>query len=126
MRGETKQHTKREAATRGIRGPYDQLCTPKNMWRIVASLILSLTIIPCAVISHAGEVNSIIVRGKTITINNTADQVFAVLKGRDVVNQTMKRDPNNPNSLLVVKTYRVKAIKFTVYFARVQDPGHTR
>jgi hypothetical protein len=43
-----------------------------------------------------------------------------------VVDQTVEKDPNNPNSLLIVKNYNVKGMKFTVHFARVEDPGPYR
>ena len=95
----------------------------KITWRIAAIPFLTVAIISCTVISYAGEVNSIKVRGKTVAVNDTADQVFGVLKGSDMVHQTVEKDPNNPNSLLVVKKYKVEGKKFTVYFARVQDPG---
>jgi hypothetical protein len=87
-------------------------------------LILITTITLCvAVACFAGEVNFIKVRGKTIGIGDTADQVFAVLKNGDMVNQTVEKDLDNPNSLLVIKNYQIKGRKFTLYFARVHDPG---
>lgn len=86
--------------------------------------ILITTIIFCiSVACFAGEVNFLKVRGKTIRIGDTADQIFTVLKKSDMVNQTVGKDSNNSNSLLIVKNYQVKGRKFTIYFARVQDPG---
>jgi hypothetical protein len=94
-------------------------------WVIIAlSLIIAFILVP--VVSYAAEVTSINVRGKTVQINDTADQVFTVLKASDMVDQTVKRDPNNPNSLLLVKNYKVEGKKFTLYFARVNDPGPYR
>ena len=86
--------------------------------------ILIATITLCvSVVCFAGEVNSLKIRGKTIRIGDTADHVFTIFKKSDMVNQTVGKDPNNPNSLLVVKNYQVKGRKFIIYFARVQDPG---
>jgi len=90
--------------------------------RFLPLLIATITLC-VSVVCFAGEVNSLKVRGKTIRIGDTADQVFAVLKKSEMVNQTVEKDPNNPNSLLVVKNYEVKGKKFTIYFARVQEPG---
>lgn len=81
-------------------------------------LILITIIVFCvAVACFAGEVTFIKVRGETIGIGDTADQVFAVLKNDDMVNQTVEKDPNNPNSLLVSKDYEIKGRKFS----RVED-----
>ncbi len=94
--------------------------------RGITAQSLIAAIILWAVTSYAVDVSSIKVRGKTIEMNDTADQVFAVLQGSDMVDQTVQKDPSNPNSLLVVKNYRVKGKRFTLYFARVQDPGPYR
>lgn len=74
-------------------------------------------------ICFAGKINFLKVRGKVIKIGDTADRTFTILKKSDIVNQTVGKDPNNPNSLLVIKNYRVRGLKFTIYFARPQDPG---
>jgi hypothetical protein len=87
---------------------------------------LIVAIILGVVVSYAGDVSSIEVRGKKIEMNDTADQVVAVLKGSDMVDQSVQKDPNNSNSLLVVKNYKVESKRFTLYFARVQDPGPYR
>jgi len=89
----------------------------------LATLCLITAIVLCAVVANAGEVSSIKVYGKTIRIYDTADHVFAVLKESDMVSQTIQKDPNNANSLLLVKNYKVKSMRFTLYFARVEDPG---
>ncbi len=75
------------------------------------------------VVSYAGEVTSLSVRGKKIKIGDTADQIFSVLKQDDMVNQTISKDPNNPNSLLVIKNFEVEGKTFTIHFIRVEDPG---
>jgi len=69
--------------------------------RILAILIT--TIMLCfSVACFAGEVNSLKVRGKMIRIGDTADRVFTILKKSDMINQTVRKDLNNPSSLLVV------------------------
>ena len=86
--------------------------------------ILITTITLCvAVACFAGEVNSIKVREKTIRIGDTADKAFAVLKKSDMVSQTIEKDPNIPDSLLVVKNFRVKGRKITIHFTRAHEPG---
>jgi hypothetical protein len=98
----------------------------RTISRAITAQSLIVVIILGAVVSYAGEVSSIKVRGKTIQMNDTADQVFAVLNGSDMVDQTVQKDPNNSNSLLVVKNYKVEGKRFTLYFARVQEPGPYR
>jgi hypothetical protein len=97
------------------------------MHKIIVSIFLVSTFLCTlslsSIISYADEVKSIKVRGKTISINDTADQVFRVVNKNDVVNQSVEKDPSNPNSLLVVKNYKVSKKKFTIYFARIKDPG---
>lgn len=95
-------------------------------WRIIAFQALMAFLFLGAVVSHAGEVNSIHVRGRIIKINNTADHVFEILKKSDMTDQVVQKDPNNPNSLLVVKNFNVNGQIFTLYFARVSDPGPYR
>lgn len=95
-------------------------------WRRIVIQTLIPAIVLGAVVSYAADVASIKVRGKAITINDTADQVFEILKESDIVDQEVRKDPNNPNSLLVVKNYKVNGKIFTLFFARVQDPGPYR
>lgn len=91
---------------------------------ILLPILLASTIMFSATgACFAGEVASIKFLGKLIKIGDTSDQVITVLKPKDMVNQTVGKDPNNPASLLVVKNNKIKAKKFTLYFARVQDPG---
>lgn len=98
----------------------------RTISRGITAQSLIVAIILGGVVSYAGDVSSIKVRGKKIEMNDTADQVVAVLKGSDMVDQTVQKDPNNSNSLLVVKNYKVEGKRFTLYFARVQDPGPYR
>lgn len=95
-------------------------------WRLIAIQTLIAVIVLGAVVSYAGDVTSINIRGKTVKNNDTADQVFEILKKSDMVDQKVQKDPNNPNSLLVVKNYNVNGKRFTLYFARVRDPGPYR
>jgi hypothetical protein len=92
-------------------------------WRLIALPALIAFIVLGTVVSHAGEIKSINVRGGIIKINDTADHVFEILNKSDMTDQKIQKDPNNPNSLLVVKNYNVNGQRFTLYFARVSDPG---
>jgi hypothetical protein len=74
-------------------------------------------------IPSINEVNSMIIRGKTIKIGDTADYVFKILTNADLLSQNVSKDPNNPNSLLAIKNYEADGQKFTIYFSRIQDPG---
>ena len=63
------------------------------------------------------------IRGETIKIGDTSDQVFKILKDSDLMSQDISKDPKIPNSLLVVKRYEVNGQKFTIHFSRIKDPG---
>lgn len=69
---------------------------------------------------------TITLRGKIISVNDTHDDVIAVLKNSDMLDQTVHKDPNNPNSLLTIRHYLVGEKRFTLHFARVEDPGPYR
>ena len=86
-------------------------------------VLISITsIILCiSIVCFAEEVNFLRVRGTTIRIGFTTDHIFRILKKGDMVNETVEKDPNNPNSPLLVKNYRNKGRKFKLYFARVND-----
>lgn len=84
------------------------------------------SVVLCAVVSYAGDVASINVRDKIVRVNDTADEVFEILTKSDMIDQKVQKDPNNPNSLLVVKNYNVDGKRFTLYFARVKDQGPYR
>jgi hypothetical protein len=99
---------------------FRQRIVPRKSFLLILITTITLYV---AVACFAGEVNFIKVRGKTIGIGDSADQIFTILKNDDMVNQTVEKDPNNPNSLLVIKNYQIKGRKFTIYFARVHDPG---
>lgn len=95
-------------------------------WHHVVIHALMASVVLCAAVSYAGDVDSIKVRGKIVRVNDTADEVFEILTKSDMVDQKVQKDPNNPNSLLIVKNYNVDGNRFTLYFARVQDPGPYR
>lgn len=74
-------------------------------------------------LSSGTEVGAIQVRGKAIKVGDTADYVFGILTKDEMVSQDVRTDPNNPNSLLVTKNFRVDGQSFTITSARVADPG---
>jgi len=72
------------------------------------------------------ETSSIIVRGKTIRIGDTADDIFKTLKPADSKKKDVGPDPTNPRSLLVTHYYEVEGKSFSLTFARTTDPGPYR
>jgi hypothetical protein len=89
--------------------------------------ILIITIIFCiSIVCFAGEVDSLKVRGKTIKIGDTADDIFETLKPADSKKKDIGPDPNNPQSLLVTHQYEVAGKSFSLTFARTTDPGPYR
>ncbi len=91
--------------------------------KLLAMLLASIIMFFATGTCFAGEVISIKIGENLIKVGDTSDQVITMLKPGDMVNQTVEKDPNNAASLLVIKNYQVKGKKFTLYFARVQDPG---
>ena len=73
-----------------------------------------------------GEVNSIKVRGKTIKIGDTADDIFETLKLADSKKRDVMPDPTNPQSLLVIHHYEIEGKSYALTFARTTDPGPYR
>jgi uncharacterized membrane protein len=94
----------------------------KKSLRLLVVLLSAFAIL-WPVLSYAGNVKSLNVRGKTIKNGDTADYVISILKKSDMVKQTVSKDPNNTNSLLIVKYYNVNGKGFIIHFARVEDPG---
>lgn len=95
-------------------------------WYHVVIHALIVSVVLYTSVSYASDVASIKVRGKIVRVNNTADEVFEILTKSDMVDQKVQNYSNNPNSLLIEKNYNVDGKKFTLYFARVQDPGPYR
>ena len=89
---------------------------------LITTITLFWLLPPC----FAGEVNFIKVRGKTIGIGDTADDIFETIKPTDSKKKNVKPDPNNPRSLLVTHACEVEGKSFSLTFARTTDPGPYR
>ncbi len=74
----------------------------------------------------SAETSSISVRGKTIRIGDTADDIFETLKPADSKKNNVGPDPANPRRLLVTHHYEVEGKSFSLTFARTTDPGPYR
>lgn len=74
----------------------------------------------------SAETSSISVRGKTIRIGDTADDIFKTLKAADSKKKDVGPDPTNPGSLLVTHHYEVDGKSFSLTLARNPDPGPYR
>lgn len=72
------------------------------------------------------EPSSIKVRGKTIRLGDTADEVFKTLTPADSKKKDVGPDPSNPQSLLVTHHYVIEGKTFSLTFARTTDPGPYR
>lgn len=89
----------------------------------ILSILITAIIICVSVACFAGEINSVKVRGKTIRIGDTADDIFKTLKPTDSKKKDVGPDPKNPQSLLVTHHYEVEGKNFSLTFARTNDPG---
>ena len=74
----------------------------------------------------SAEISSISIRGKTIRIGDTADDIFKTLKPADSKKKDVGPDPANPGSLLVTQHYEVEGKSFPLTLARNPDPGPYR
>lgn len=63
------------------------------------------------------------VRGKPIRVGMTSDDVVAILKNSEMVEQEVKADPALAGSLLVTKQYKADGKSFTLVMARSTTPG---
>jgi hypothetical protein len=62
----------------------------------------------------------------TIRVGMTSDDFIKVLSAKDMVSQTVERDPDIRDSLVVRKIFRAGGKHFIVALARIQDPGPYR
>jgi hypothetical protein len=63
------------------------------------------------------------VRGKPIRVGMTSDDVVAILKNSEMVEQEVKADPALAGSLLLTKQYNAGGKHFTLVLARGTMPG---
>jgi hypothetical protein len=66
---------------------------------------------------------SIHVRGKTIRVGDSADDIFKTLEPADSSKTDVGVDPTHPGSLLVTHHYKIEGQSFSLTFARHHDPG---
>ncbi len=66
------------------------------------------------------------VRGKSIKVGDLADDIFEILKPEDTLKMEIARDPNNPQSLVVTRYYRVEGKVFALMLKKLKDPGPYR
>jgi hypothetical protein len=73
-----------------------------------------------------GRATSIRVRGKTIRVGDSADDIFNTLEPADSSKTDVGLDPTHPGSLLVTHQYKIEGQSFSLTFARKHDPGPYR
>lgn len=74
-------------------------------------------------LAQAADVSSVTARGHTITVGDTADSVFAVLKEKDMVGQDIQKVPTG---LKLTKRYKVQGKSFVLVFSRPAAEGPYR
>jgi len=68
----------------------------------------------------------ITVRGKRIKVGDLADDALKILKPEDTLKLEIIQDPNNPQSLVVIRYCRVEGKVFALELKRSKDPGPYR
>ncbi len=71
-------------------------------------------------------IGQITVRGKRIKVGDLADDVLKVLKPEDTLKLEIAHDPNNPQSLVVTRYYRLEGKVFALELKRSKEPGPYR
>jgi hypothetical protein len=66
------------------------------------------------------------VRGKRIKVGDLADDALKILKPEDTLKLEIMQDPNNPQSLVVIRYCRVEGKVFALELKRSKDPGPYR
>jgi hypothetical protein len=72
------------------------------------------------------QATSIHVRGKTLRVGDSADDIFKTLEPADSSKTDVGLDPTHPGSLLVTHHYKIEGQSFSLTFARNHDPGPYR
>jgi uncharacterized protein YgiM (DUF1202 family) len=70
--------------------------------------------------------SQITVRGKKITVGDSADDVFEILKPEDTLKLEVAQDANTPQGLVVTRYCKVEGRVFALELKRVKDPGPYR
>lgn len=85
-------------------------------------LVAALTLL-ASTLTQAADVSSVTARGRTISVGDTADSVFAVLKEKDMVSQDIQKVPTG---LRLTKRYKVQGKSFALVFSRMAAEGPYR
>jgi hypothetical protein len=72
------------------------------------------------------QATSIRVRGNTIRVGDSADDIFKTLAPADSTKTDVGLDPTHPGSLLVTHHYKIEGQSFSLTFARSSYPGSYR
>jgi hypothetical protein len=117
--------------TRAIAADEASIATA-NLERVNRSLGTSYTTLADAVAEDhkrrqpaAAETTSIRVRGRTLRIGDTADDIFKTLKPADSKTHGVEPGATRPGNL-VTHHYEVEGTSFSLTFARNPDPGPYR
>lgn len=93
----------------------------------VASPSTGISMIDPAIVTKAKPIpparDSLAVRGHAIKVGMNADDVFAILKKSEMVDQQIKDDPTYPGSLRLTKRYNADGKRFTLVFSRTTASG---
>ncbi len=71
-------------------------------------------------------ISQITVRGKRIKVGDLADDVLKILKPEDTLKLEIEQDPNNSQSLVVTRYYRIEGKVFALELKKAKDPGPYR
>jgi hypothetical protein len=77
-------------------------------------------------VAPSEQAASVRVRGKTIRVGDSADDIFKTLEPADSSKTDVGLDSTRPGSLLVTHHYKIEGQSFSLTFARNHDPGPYR
>jgi hypothetical protein len=72
-------------------------------------------------VTPLAQATSVRVRGNTIRVGDSADDIFKTLTAADSRKTDVGLDPNHPGSLLVTHHYKIEGQSFALTFARGSD-----
>lgn len=69
------------------------------------------------------KTQSLTIRGKTISVGDTYDDVLLVVRPGEMVTQDTYKDTKLKNSLALIKDYNADGKRFRLYISRLEDEG---
>jgi hypothetical protein len=93
----------------------------RNLTFLILSAVILLFVATSA--TEAKEVRSITVRGATVAVGDTADELAAILRPSDVVREKGQKDLETSRGFYAIRLYKVDGREFALHFARLRDPG---